>query len=124
MIQKQAVRKRPVDVEAWQLSVDDEPNATAHAIAEWCGGTVIPSSERSDATFSIAIFTLEGTMVADPGDWVIRGVKGEFYPIEDSIFRETYDIVDLEAESLARYQDALARGLGDHAAREEGWPSA
>ena len=42
----------------------------------------------------LEIHTLEGTMRADVGDWIIKGVKGEFYPIKDEIFRETYEAVD------------------------------
>lgn len=37
------------------------------------------------------IFTLEGVMEALPGDWIIRGVKGEFYPCKTDIFEATYD---------------------------------
>ena len=37
------------------------------------------------------IHTLEGTMVANPGDWIITGVKGETYPCKDDIFRATYE---------------------------------
>lgn len=44
--------------------------------------------------------TLEGVMNANPGDWIITGVKGEKYPIKDHIFRETYDPADEEAEKL------------------------
>lgn len=36
-------------------------------------------------------------MLASPKDDVIRGVQGEFYPIRDSIFRETYDRVEVES---------------------------
>ena len=39
----------------------------------------------------IPIKTLEGTMVASPGDWIIRGVKGEFYPCKPDIFEATYE---------------------------------
>ena len=37
--------------------------------------------------------TLEGSLVAKCGDWVIRGVKGEIYPCKDDIFRATYEEV-------------------------------
>ena len=37
------------------------------------------------------IFTLEGTMVASPGDWIIRGVSGEHYPCKPDIFEATYE---------------------------------
>jgi hypothetical protein len=41
----------------------------------------------------LTIKTLEGIMRADPGDWIIRGVKGEIYPCKPDIFAETYDVV-------------------------------
>lgn len=40
---------------------------------------------------SLFIPTLEGEMRADPGDWIVRGVKGEFYPVKPDIFEETYE---------------------------------
>jgi len=39
------------------------------------------------------IHTLEGDMVANPGDWIITGVKGEVYPCKDDVFRATYEPV-------------------------------
>lgn len=39
---------------------------------------------------SLSIDTLEGVMSASLGDWIIRGIKGEFYPCKDEIFRMTY----------------------------------
>jgi len=42
---------------------------------------------------SLIIKTLEGDMRADPGDWIIRGVKGEVYPCKPDIFAATYDPV-------------------------------
>lgn len=43
------------------------------------------------------IFTLEGTMEALPGDWIIRGVKGEHYPCKPDIFEATYEPITSEA---------------------------
>ncbi len=40
------------------------------------------------------IDTLEGTMKADPWDWIITGVHGEKYPCKNDIFKETYEPVD------------------------------
>jgi hypothetical protein len=40
---------------------------------------------------SLRIRTLEGVMTASPGDWVIRGVAGEFYPCKPDIFSATYE---------------------------------
>ncbi|MFA7122010.1 MAG: hypothetical protein WC277_11070 [Bacilli bacterium] len=52
---------------------------------------VIIEAER--LTERTEIETLEGTMVGNPGDWLITGIKGEKYPCKDDIFRETYEIV-------------------------------
>jgi len=38
----------------------------------------------------LVIHTLEGDLIPAIGDWIIKGVKGEFYPIKDDIFAETY----------------------------------
>jgi hypothetical protein len=40
---------------------------------------------------AIVIETLEGTMIGEPGDWIIRGVNGEFYPCKPDIFAKTYE---------------------------------
>lgn len=42
----------------------------------------------------IHIRTLEGVMTADPDDFIIKGVKGEFYPCKPDIFAHTYELVD------------------------------
>jgi hypothetical protein len=42
----------------------------------------------------LEIRTLEGNMIADPNDWIIKGIKGEFYPIKNDIFLETYEKVE------------------------------
>lgn len=39
----------------------------------------------------LVIHTLEGDLAASPGDWIIKGVKGEFYPCKPDIFEATYD---------------------------------
>lgn len=44
----------------------------------------------------ITIHTLEGNMRADQNDWIIRGVKGEFYPCKPDIFEATYEAVGEE----------------------------
>lgn len=43
---------------------------------------------------TLQIETLEGEMTAQVGDWIIRGVRGEFYPIKDDIFKQTYEAVE------------------------------
>lgn len=51
-------------------------------------------------TERLEIETLEGTMVGDPGDWIITGIKGEKYPCKDDIFQATYEIVGDDSSDL------------------------
>lgn len=78
-------RKKPVEIEAKLLTFTD-----AEPIARWCGGTVRRIPKEYDKP-TIEIETLEGTMTADYGDWIIEGVKGEFYPCKPDIFKATYE---------------------------------
>jgi len=82
-------RKRPVTVKAarWDGTV-----AGATAVTGWIlanGGT----ARYHDDPPSLSIDTLEGTMTARSGWWVIRGVAGEFYGCEPGIFARTYELV-------------------------------
>lgn len=81
-VQPVSVRKRPVVVEAMRFG----SAAGGSIVASWCGG----SNERNPD--SIEIPTLEGTMTASLGDWVIKGVQGEFYPCKPDIFEATYEV--------------------------------
>lgn len=78
-------RKKPVVVEARQFQPGTGPD-----LAAWCGGYFV-----NDALgYAVLIETLEGQMRADPGDWIIRGVKGEFYPCKPDVFAETYETAE------------------------------
>ena len=77
-------RKKPVEFEAVRWS-----GSNLDTILEFVGSPV----EHDCASRSLLIKTLEGTMKARIGDWIVKGVKGEFYPVKESIFRETYDEV-------------------------------
>jgi hypothetical protein len=78
-------RKKPVVIEA--RFFDCYQNA--HAIAAWCGGTAYQKGGTEGVKISIP--TLEGTMDANVGDYIIKGIKGEFYPIKSDIFHATYE---------------------------------
>lgn len=84
-------RKKPVVIEA-RLFVTSNTDSQLK-VAEWCNGRLrgmlLPESERI-----IQIDTLEGEIEASPGDWIIKGVKGEFYPCKPDIFALTYEEVD------------------------------
>lgn len=79
-------RKKPVVIEAVQLEQNN-----AIEVARWCGGE---AKFMSPAMPSVFIRTLEGTMRADVGDFIIKGVRGEFYPCKPEVFFATYEVVD------------------------------
>lgn len=85
-------RKRPVEIEA-RLFANDE---TRDDLLAWCGarGHAIDDDGAEYETRNIFIKTLEGEMMAQPGDWIIRGVQGEFYPCKPDIFAETYEAAE------------------------------
>lgn len=84
-------RKKPVVVEAMQFTVDNHAEVCNWLSANdgWCFWV------RGDVTGGerIDIQTLEGVMAARPGDWIIKGVQGEFYPCKPDIFAATYEVV-------------------------------
>ena len=79
-------RKKPVVIDAVQFRAGEQP---AELAGDVIAGTV---TYPDDGTMLIA--TLEGTMIATPGDWIIRGVKGELYPCKPDIFAATYEPAD------------------------------
>lgn len=62
--------------------------ATCRDLHEWMG--LEHEAHDEDCDQGICIETLEGVMTADVGDWIIRGVAGEFYPCKPDIFAATY----------------------------------
>lgn len=82
-------RKKPVVIEAMQLPPADADASTA--LVDWLHTFDDTVSWESGRDGSIEILTLEGTMRADPGDWIIKGVQGEMYPCKPDIFAATYE---------------------------------
>lgn len=83
----QKYRKKPVVIEAVQFTGEN-----GDAIYEWAN----PSGDAAEAPITIdlpilTIYTLDGNMEAKHGDYIIKGVKGEFYPCKPDIFEATYD---------------------------------
>jgi len=81
-------RKLPVTIEARQLTPEN-----AIEIMAWCGSDMFWSKPLFDMTLGIIVPTLEGQHEAGFGDWIIKGVKGEFYPCKPDIFEITYEQV-------------------------------
>jgi hypothetical protein len=82
-------RKKPVVIEARQLPEDSRSNVW-RGIASWSGGT----SSQDALSPCVLIDTDEGQMMARPGDWVIKGINGEFYPCKPDIFAATYEVAE------------------------------
>lgn len=86
-------RKKPVVIEAMQYVGNN-----GFEINNWSNKKVIESpvlkrTEYNPTGEYLQIYTLEGIMTAIVGDWIIKGVKGEFYPCKPDIFKETYEKV-------------------------------
>ena len=75
-------RKKPVIIEALQFTGDN-----VDYVKEFT------NYNESICNGELNIHTLEGNMIASVGDWIIKGVKGEFYPCKPDIFENTYEEV-------------------------------
>lgn len=90
-------RKKPVTVEAVQYD-----NLNKEQIEKFVGTTLREHTESHHYDNGLPvppmrylfIETLEGEMTVSPGDYVIKGVNGEFYPCKPDIFEKTYEQVD------------------------------
>lgn len=90
-------RKKPVIISAEQFTTNNEVG-TPHMdnIVNWINsGQTLEDKNRVSWHNGTDIFiqTLEGEMKAKVGDWIIKGVNGEFYPCKDDVFKKTYEFV-------------------------------
>lgn len=79
-------RKKPVEIEAVQYTGSNHADIFA-----FCPVASNNADDPLAVSNQLWIRTLEGGHVASPGDYIIRGVKGEFYPCKPGIFAATYD---------------------------------
>jgi hypothetical protein len=95
-------RKKPVVIEAMQFTGSPK---SAKAIYDWTkesGHVAVQEMPEGYSNkngnpaprYRVFIKTLEGIMQARPGDFIIRGVSGEFYPCKPNIFKRTYEKVE------------------------------
>ncbi len=83
-------RKKPVIIEARQLTDGNRGD-----ILRWTRPNMTPDAYRVADIMRLPVIipTLEGEMEASVGDWIIKGIKGEFYPCKPDIFVATYEAV-------------------------------
>jgi len=103
-------RKKPIEIDAMRFN---GTMASASAILDWANNDdetfIMLEARNGDPDFGLLIPTLEGDMNISPGDWVIQGVQGEFYPCKPDIFHATYE--DARVEALEEcWPFAQARG--------------
>jgi hypothetical protein len=79
-------KKKPVVIEAIQLKSNIKDMTE---ILKFVRGTRVELIAEG-----MVIYTLEGPMLASFEDWIIKGVKGEFYPCKPDIFEQTYELVE------------------------------
>ena len=87
-------RKKPVVVEAvrWtESNLEEIRNFVGSDLIEECVEFFDIKRTLNKMLVGIAIDTLEGTMRVDYGDYIIKGIKGEFYPCKHDIFEQTYE---------------------------------
>ena len=77
--------KKPVVIEAKELEYSTK---SQEEIIEWSNGLI-----KKGLDGCLRIPTLEGVMVANTGDFIIKGIEGEFYPCKPDIFHKTYNEV-------------------------------
>lgn len=83
-------RKKPVVIEAFKWTGGLDPEWIVEAIKKgevWFKNIGTPDVQ-------CCIETLEGTMAASVGDYIIKGIKGELYPCKPDIFETTYDTAE------------------------------
>lgn len=78
-------RKKPVVIEAVRIPFLEKEGP------EWLGSSDIIFKRAGGLITEAVISTLEGTMTASSGDWIIQGVKGELYSCKPDIFAVTYE---------------------------------
>lgn len=86
-------RKRPVVIEAVQLS---GLAGSFEPLPQWYSDAIQAEAIVEHRDGSATVTTLEGPLIAQHGDWILRGVKGELYPCRSDIFEMTYEKVDTE----------------------------
>ena len=92
-------RKKPVVIEAVQFTYDNLEELSEFCKAFFTADNPIKSGYIQEGEFrssyaELIIPTLEGDMIAKLGDYIIKGINGEFYPCKPDIFEKTYEKVE------------------------------
>lgn len=91
-------RKKPLEIEAWRYGEEATPE-WGHVAFESGVLRLTPNGEAK-------VRTLEGSMTARKGDYIVKGIKGELYPVKPDIFEATYESVDAQKDWRAAVTEA------------------
>ena len=99
-------RKKPIEIEAIQYKVVEEipckygvaKKTNINEISQFMKVNSLrevttPNDTPEGETF-LPIYTLEGIMKASIGDYIIKGIQGEYYPCKPNIFEQTYELIE------------------------------
>lgn len=117
-----AFRKKPVVIEA--IEYTGAGNFANPRLPHWMWAA-LESRMAFNRGGELVIKTLEGEMTAAPGDWIIRGIKGELYPCKPDIFASTYEraspVLDGSSFTGLTFGDALVALKGGATVARAGW---
>lgn len=86
-------RHKPTEIEAERFTIPFTAPGNGIELARWCGGTYTAARKATGQPF-ITVQTTEGTMIALPGDWILKGVNGKFYPVKPEVFDASYETAE------------------------------
>lgn len=87
-------KKKPIEIEAIQFTGNNWKMIEYwSADSVYVRGTELPDEQKE---MEMSVDTLEGQVRAKVGDYIIKGIRGEFYPCERTIFEESYEEVKYE----------------------------
>ncbi|ASL38894.1 MULTISPECIES: hypothetical protein [Lactiplantibacillus] len=89
-------QKKPIVIEYVEFRGFVNGNSSFSERPEWLLKAIYDDDKLRffDEKDTLTIETLEGTMTANIGDYIIKGVHGELYPCKPDIFKQTYDLLD------------------------------
>lgn len=87
-------RKKPIVIEAFKWTGSSDQSEDPVWICDAIKGKTVRFENGCSLRCTMLIDTLEGTMRASLGDYIIQGIKGEIYPCKPDIFEATYEPVD------------------------------
>ena len=106
--------KKPVIVESMRFGIGTDELIK---LQDWMDADLVIDFNEKDNP-KLKIKTLEGVMEASVGDYIIKGIRGEFYPCKPDIFEATYSTVELDSMSFGMAVDKMKMG---HMVARRGW---